>query len=250
MIRSRLGLKVLGMCALVLGMMAVWAGAAQAEETGGKWTYETGGVLKTFEGALAEPGVNGKIEVGTKAVLHSKVAGALVLYECTEVKVINGKLKPEGIVLGKLLFHGCITLINGAPAKNCTPKAEGSEGLIVTNLIKAQMLLHKLASGVKDEILLAEPEDALGNLITTFAVIESTEACAIGIKVPVGGRFALWDPVDPLTHLVTHLITEFAPLTHLYLISDNAEHVANILGSAEAFLTGAHVNFKWAGLWN
>src|SRR4051794_4949528 len=110
MIRSKLGLKALGMCALVLGLMAVWAGAAQAEEPGGTWNYinPSGGALKTFEGALAEPTVGGKIETGTVGILHAKVLGGTsLLYECKAFTVTSCNLKPEGVVLGKLTFTGC-----------------------------------------------------------------------------------------------------------------------------------------------
>jgi len=248
MIRSRLGLKALGMCALVLGLMAVWAGGAQAEETGGKWTYEPagGGALKTFEGALHEPTLNGALEGGI-ATLHAKVLGGKeLLYHCTGVSVVGGRLQLEGHVKGVLVFTGCTTLIDGVLSNNCKPKAGGTEeGVIKTTTILALMLLHKLTEGgVKDKILIAHP--LVG---TTFAFVESTEACAIGQKVPIGGLFAIQD-TEPTTHLVNHLIKEFLPLTDLFVISKTAEHKAHILGSAIAFLEGAHLNYKWAGLWN
>jgi hypothetical protein len=248
MARSRLGLKALGMCALVLGMMAVWAGTASAENTGGSWTYETGGVLKTFEGALAEPSIDGTLE--ETATLHAKVLGGTeLLYHCEEVKVVGGKLKANGVVLGKLVFHKCKTLLNGVTSAPCAPNAGGTHpGLIETNLIEAQMLLHKLASGVVDKILVASPENAAGELIVDFTFVESEAGCSIGQKVLIGGKFAIQDAA-PTTHSVNHLIKEFAPLTDLFVISKTAEHKASILGSANAFLTGAHVGFKWAGLW-
>ncbi len=252
MIRSKLGLKALGMCALVLGLMAVWAGAAQAEETGGSWTYLEKGtaVLKTFEGLLAEPEIDGKIEKdGTGApipvVLHAEaLEGTKVLYECKAFTVSNGsKLKPNGIVLGRLTFEECDTFLNGVLSKPCVPK----EGKVTTNLIKAQMLLHKLAGGTIDKILIAEGETEGGGA-ANFATIESTATCALGIKVPVGGKFAI-EPLNPTTHEVEHLIKEFAPLTHLWILSDTPEHASRILGSAWAFLEGADAGLKFAGLW-
>jgi hypothetical protein len=257
MIRSRLGLKALGMCALVIGLMAVWAGSAQAELTGGKWTYEpSAGVVKTFEGTLAEPEVSGKLEKETTAVLHTKVLGGTsLLYECKAVSVIGGKLKAElnkekvlvsnGEVLGELTFTGCEAFLGGALSKNCNPVGE----TIKTKKIKAFMLLHKLPENAKkeiitDKILVAEPEEG-----TTFATVESTELCSIGSKVPIGGKFAIQDPA-PTTQSVNHLISEFPALTHLFVISDTVEHAANILGSAEAFLLAPHLGLKWAGVWN
>jgi hypothetical protein len=251
MIRSRLGLKALGACALALSLMAVCAGAAQAEETGGSWTYiNAAGQLKTFEGVLAEPEVGGKIETGTVFVLHSEALnGTKVLYECKKFAAFGSNLKPNGIVLGRLVFTECEAFLNGTLSAACNPLS----GSIITNLIKAQMLLHKLPQNekkeiVKDKILIAEGENIGGGPISTLAFIESTDSCALGIKVPVGGRFAIV-PSNPSTHEVEHLFKEFSPLTHLWILSDTAEHKANILGSGLAFLEGDHVGLKWAGLW-
>jgi hypothetical protein len=244
MIRSKLGLKALGMCALVLGLMAVWAGAAQAESTGGSWTYiNASGELKTFEGALAEPEIAGEVDV--VGVLHAEaLEGTKVLYECKKFATAAGsKLKANGVALGKLVFSECEAFLNGVLEKNCNPK----EGKVTTNLIKAQMLLHKLAGGTIDKILIAEGETEAGGA-ANFAVIESSALCALGIKVPVGGKFAI-EPSNPTTHEVKHLIKEFAPLTSTWILSNTPEHKATILGSAWAFLTGAHSGLKFAGLW-
>jgi hypothetical protein len=257
MIRSRLGLKALGMCALVLGLMAVWAGAAQAEEPGGSWTYvkeiikeknEKGEEvellidLKTFEGALAEPELEGEVDV--TGVLHSEaLENTKVLYECKKFEAVGGKLKPNGVALGKLKFTECVTFLGGALSPPCKPKG----GSVTTNLIKAQMLLHKLAGGTVDKIIMAEGETEAGGA-ANFAVIESEGACALGTKGPVGGKFAI-EPSNPTKHEVKHLIKEFPALTHLWILSDNAEHKSTILGSAWAFLKGAHAGLNFAGLW-
>ncbi len=244
MIRSRLGLKALGMCALVLGLMAVWAGAAQAESTGGSWTYKNAaGELKTFEGTLAEPEIGGEVDV--TGVLHSEaLEGTKVLYECKKFSAAGGsKLKANGVALGKLTFTECLAFLNGVESIPCKPV----EGKVTTNLIKAQMLLHKLAGGTIDKILIAEGETEAGGA-ANFATIQSTAGCALGIKVPVGGKIAL-EPSN-LTHEVKHLVDEFPPLTALWILSNTAEHKASLLGSGWAFLTGAHTGFKWTGLWN
>ena len=244
MIRSRLGLKALCMCALVLGLMAVWAGAAQAESTGGSWTYITGsGQLKTFEGALAEPEVGSLLD--TTVVLHSKaLGGTKVLYECGAVTTFQTRLKPNGVVLGKLIFSLCETFLEGVLSKNCVPTLGGvNKGFIETNLIKAQMLLH---SGSR--ILIAEGETANGGA-ANLATIESTASCALGIKVPVGGKVAIL-PSNPTTHEEEHLITVFPALTAAWILSNTAEHKAEILGSAWAYLIFGHNEFEWAGLWN
>src|ERR1044071_1271045 len=203
MTRSRLGLKALGACALVLGMMAVWAGAAQGESTGGSWTYIKEGQLTTFEGSLAEPLFLGRQEVATVGILHSKaLGGTWVLYECDAMSIFEGKLQPGGKILGKVSFLECEAFLNGVLSKNCNPVG----GKITTNKLKAVMLLHKLVGGTVDKILIAEPEEA-----AQLAFIESTAACALGIKVPVGGKYAIQDP-QPTTHTSDHLVKEFPEL--------------------------------------
>jgi hypothetical protein len=242
MTRSRLMLKVLGTCALVLGLMTAWAGAAQAEETGGKWTYiNASGELKTFEGALSEPEVSGELETGTVAILHAKVLGGTsLLVECKSMTAPEGKLKAGGTMLGRLIFNECLIYLNGILSKPCTPIG----GSIETLKLKAVMLLHKLASGTVDKILVAEPDET-----NDLAFILTTEVCAIGEKILIGGKFAI-EPTNPTTHEVKHLMKEFPALTHMFVISDTPEHAANILGSALAFLKGVHAGLKWAGLWN
>jgi hypothetical protein len=242
MTRSRLRLKALGACALAFSLMAVWAGAAQAESTGGSWTYETGGVLKTFEGALAEP--EGNVEIDSEIILHSEgLEGTKILYHCIAVVAISLRYKPNAVIVFRLIFSGCVALLNGVQSLACKPK----EGKITTNLVKAQALLHKLAGGSIDKILIAEGQTEAGGA-ANLATIESTASCALGIKVPVGGKIAL-EPSNPTTHEVKHLMREFSPLTHIWLLSDTAEHKANILGSLWIFLIGAHSGLKWAGLW-
>lgn len=244
MTRSKIWSKGLHVCALVLGLMAVWAGAAQAESTGGNWTYETaGGVLKTFEGTLAEP--EGNVEIDSEIILHSEgLEGTKILYHCIAVFAPFLKFKGGAIIVYRLVFSGCIALLNGVQSLACKPK----EGKITTNLIKTQALLHKLAGGSVDKVLIGEGQTEAGGP-ANLATIESTASCALGIKVPVGGKIAL-EPSNPTTHEVKHLIREFPPLTHVWLLSDTAEHKANILGSLWIFLAGAHSGLKWAGLWN
>jgi len=231
--------------------MAVWAGAAQAESTGGSWTYlNAAGELKTFEGALSEPEIG--VEIDVALVMHSEaLEGTKILYECKKISAAAGsKLKPNGILLGKLIYAECKAFLNGVESKPCEPK----EGKITTNLLKGQMLLHKLASdGVKDKILIAEGETEAGVLTQHFAFIESSASCSLGIKVLVGGTFAIQPgtQAEATEHLEKHLIKEFAPLTALWILSNTAEHKATILGSAWAFLKGTgHVGLKFAGLWN
>jgi hypothetical protein len=252
MTRSRLRFKALGVCALAISLTSVWASAARAEETGGKWTYlGPGGGLKTFEGLLAEPEIGVEVEKDSEEkpiplILHTQVFGSTkVLYECKAVEAAAGsKLRANGVVLGKLIFTQCKASLNGVASAPCTPKEEK----ITTNLIKAQMLLHKLPNESKDKILIAEGQTVEGKA-ASFAFIESTMLCMLGSKIPIEGKFAI-DLINPTTHGLKLLFREFSQLNSLWIISNTAEHRVYLLGLGLAFLTGEHKGLEWAGLWN
>jgi hypothetical protein len=180
-------LKLLGLCALVVGLMAIGASAAQAEESGGKWTFINGsGVLSELPDS--EPfGI--RLDA-TSVTLLTEILKKKVEFTCTSLEAVEGKLIKGGTVLGKLTFKGCITKIGGATQKACEPNAEGKNpGVIKTNKIKGTLLLHKLTSGVKDKIIIAEPDTGE----TFFATVQMSELCSIGESVPVGGKFAIVD---------------------------------------------------------
>src|SRR5882724_8809789 len=109
MTRTKLGL--LGLCAVVFGLMA-FSTSAQAT-AGAKWLILTsGGVLK--EGSTLHPGI-GLEKDSTTIVLHSEILKIKVLFLCTELKAVEAKLlaegsigKEAGVVSGsKVLFSGC-----------------------------------------------------------------------------------------------------------------------------------------------
>jgi hypothetical protein len=143
-------------------------------------------------------------------------------------------------MLGKIIFSECVMFLNGVLSAPCKPKG----GIITTNLIKAQMLLH-----LGSKIFIAKGETAAGGA-ANLATIETEGACALGTKIPIGGQFAgLFS--NPSEHLIEHLITELSALTAVWILSNTPEHKAkNILGSGWALLEGAHEGLKWAGLWN
>jgi hypothetical protein len=239
MTRSRLGL--LGLCVVVLGTMAFSAGSAQAE-FGAQWLFAekapNSGLVAFLEAFVG-------LESETVIVLHTKIAGINVLFECKSLAAVNMKLKASGSIGegAKIKFSECITKLNGATSAPCVPKAGGTEtGVINTNALHALMRLHELAGGVRDDIILVLPDSG-----ETIAMMEFSAECAIGTKVPLIGTFTLKDCENLiLTHLVKHLL-EFGPLDGLWVISKTAEHVTTVLGSWWARLVGAHEGLKWSG---
>jgi len=249
MTRTKLGL--LGLCAMVFGLMAFTATAAQAE-VGAKWLLaKADGTLIPFLPATVQ------LEAETEGVLHSEILKIKTLFLCKKLEAINAKLQEEGIIGKEVItnakglkegrksqvkFTECTTDLNGAAAPECTPEAEGVKGVIVTKLGHALIKLHELA-GVKDDVLKILPDEG-----ETFATIVLPAACPIGTSVPVIGSLALKDCENlALTHLVKHLVEAFTPLTELWTISKTEEHKATLLGSAWGFLIGEHLGLKFSG---
>jgi hypothetical protein len=241
MIRTRLGL--LGLCAVVLGVMAFSASAAQAE-AGAKWLILSGGVAKTGEELPAA--VDGSLENNDGSLL-SKIVGIKTKFLCTGAKLIEVKLEGTGSLTngGKVKFTGCATYLNEELAPECETHSAGQPaGTIVSNAGKGLLVLHEPSAGVKEGVTRIEPKEG-----ETFVTLTLGELCPIGNKVPIIGKLFVKDCEGKLTtHLVNHLIEELKALTTLWTISKTAEHVATIDGSALVFLTGAHAGLAWGGM--
>lgn len=258
MTHTRLGL--LGLCAMVFGLMAFGTSGAQAE-VGAKWLILkpiAGEKFELKEGSTLHAAVNLEVEKDALGnpiplVLHSEILKIKTLFLCTEAKADEAKLlkdgtigKEEGVPSGsKVLFGGCTTDLNGSPAPECTPVDPiAGKGKISTKPGHALLVLHELAGGVKDDLTEIIPDTGLG---TTFATIVLPATCPIGTSVPVIGKFFLKDCENKaLDHLVKHLVEE-GPLSELFTISKTAEHAAKLLGSAWAFLEGEHAGMTWSG---
>jgi hypothetical protein len=269
MVRSNLRFKVVGLCALVFGLMAFGGTAAQAEPTA-SW------VLINAKGELLKVGVPedkllpevtiSEVEKlpGTEErhlVLLTKVAGVATEILCTEAKLENAggtglpKLLLTGSLLGRGVFSGCITKLKGATSAPCKPhSAEAAEGIILTERVEGLIKLHELTGGVKDTTVLLAPEDKEGKLIETFVTLILGKAgveneCSIGEKLPISGELSIEDCNGLFQkEEVEHLIKEFAPLTDLWVLNKTAEHKATIDGSVWVRLEGEHKGLKWAGL--
>jgi len=246
MIRMKLGL--LGLCAMLFGLMAFGASGAQAE---GKWLIlvTPGGVVKTGEELPATLQLEKDSE---HYILKSEILKIPVTFLCTEIKAVNAKIFGAGAIgegpgkeeKSKILFSGCKTFLKGAEATECTPTdpADG-KGFIVTKNGHALAILHELkATGVKHDVIKVLPDEG-----ETFATIALPAACPIGTSVPVIGEVSLEDCKElALVHAVKHLVQPFKELTKLWTISKTTEHVATLEGSAWAFLTGEHLGKEWS----
>jgi hypothetical protein len=244
MIRPRVGSKILGLCALVLGLMAFASTAANAE-VGSFWGYKSGMNLLQF-GAL-EPGLETALENNHGALL-TMIGGVPVEILCTAITAVNMKLKAVGKVLGKLLFHGCRIKINGIESKACEPKEGANNGLIETVTLEGLIRLHLLGGGVRDETVLFKRDPIQEAKLEVMATLKMGEECSLPEVIPIGGKFSVKDCENAfLTHKLFHLAEAFAPLTYLWVISDTVEHRATLDGSVLVGLLSPHAKLEWAG---
>ncbi len=233
MTRSRLRLKTLCICALVLGLLSFNASAAQAS---GNWMVNGSNVTSTLK-----PSIGMTLGVLQDA-LSTKIAGALVVYDCTSGQLSGASLEAEGGLTNgfKAKFTGCQTLLNGSLSAVCAPKSSGlASGEIETVALKGSM---QLGSG--EPVVRIEPSSG-----SSFTVIRHSEECSLPESVPVSGQLVvdeLWNEGD--VELSVHWIEEETFTSELYVISNTAEHAAALNGSASVKLSGAHTGLKWSAL--
>jgi len=236
MTRSKLGL--LSLCAVVFGLMAFQAAAAQAVS----W------LILDLDGKALElkAKVVGEIESGTHATLLSVITGIEVEILCSAAELINVNLEAGGALTegGKVKFTGCTVKLN-KEASECNPKSTGQPvGTIETLEGKGQLQ----ESGVT----VLKPKAG-----ETFVTVQMGAACPIGNNVPITGVLAIEDCKEDANksgkgsaafeHLVVHLIQENAAGTTLKALGSKA----TIDGSANVFLGGTtdnHVGLKWGAM--
>lgn len=265
MVRSRLGLKALGICAALFSVMAVTAGSAQAEATS-FWTVvnpTTKALTKiTTEALLPEVQIKeieelkSETDPGKHLVLLTTVGATntpLALL-CSGAELLNAagtgppKLLTEGRLLGKAKFTGCITKLKGVTSAPCKPHTPGdAQGTIITKLALGLIKLHELSGGVKDSTVLLAPEVGT-TFVTIILGVEGVEnECSVGEQFPVTGELVITDCLGNTSFSEdtkeNHLIEEFKGLQLLKF----GERAATIDGSALAHLVGTHLNFPWGG---
>jgi hypothetical protein len=235
MIRTKLGL--LGLCAVVFGVMAFAASGAQAEATANWLILNAKSEVKT--GAELSATVAGNLETGVTGILLTEVLKIPTRILCTSATLIGVSLEGTGSLTngGKVQFSSCTVDTNGTLNEKCKPKAGGAEvGTILTNAGKGLLVL---IGGVARTRI--EPKEG-----ETFATINMGAECPIGESIPVRGKLVIQDS-EVTTHKEKHLITEDTVNTDLWVLNKTEEHKAKIDGSAEVFLTGAHATLSWSG---
>jgi hypothetical protein len=240
MIRTKLGL--LGLCAVVLGMMAMSAGSAQAALS---WLVLNAGGTTATELKAALVGETDSTDI----TLLTKLLGKKFAITCTnfELKGVNLELGGTLTTGGKVVFTGCEAYGKNIleEALGCNVKSKGQPvGTIESEAGKGRLELHTLAAGGTEVLTKIEPEVGGGN----FAVI-LTEGCVLPESNPVKGVLYVKDCLKKATtHELKHLI-EQGPLTSLNVGSHTLEHLeTSIDGSVLIKLGGTHLNLKWSAM--
>ena len=225
--RSRLGLKALGLCALVVGLTVFVTGVAQAEK-GSNW--RVGGV-NVPNNTLKPPLEVKELENKTGSLLGTLI-GLSTQILCTNATLTGAVLLTEGSVSGggSIKYTGCKVFIGGTVTPACEPK----EGIIKTNPLKGLILLVLTVPNTTVETLV-DVEPAEG---TEFATITSSEKCAVGEKIVVRGVIDFKDCKKAWgTDAVEHLIEESPEVSKL--TANNKP--ASLDGSVIVQLGGAEV---------
>jgi hypothetical protein len=237
----RLRFKAFGLCALVLGLMAFAASAAQAEPEA-RWMVAGANIEGATEVPIAEELEIEKLEdiknPGKHLVLLTKILGILTHILCTTAKLINAKLIKEGGVSagGKVQFGGCGTFLEESSTASapCLPKTAGVNDIIETNKGKG---LLKLFGGVGETLIMPEEGE-------TLAIVESSAECAVGQKIKMTGHIVIKDCKNIKTEEVGHLIEVDNVNSTLKASGQKAE----IHGSAIVKLAGSGLGKLWSGL--
>jgi hypothetical protein len=248
MIRARLRLKALGVCALVLALTALASASAKAE-TGAEWLVEDkfGNFIDASE--LKASVVSNGFEGGLGSLL-TKILGMSVTISCTAFELVGVKLEGNGSITkgSKGSFTGCTVSLNGTFSAKCKPHSAGDpEGTIRTSESKGLIVLHALqeiieGKKVELKIPLVRVEPSSGE---TLATINMGAECPIGELVPVRGKLTLEDSLVELSTVV-HFFTQ-SHLTDLWVLNKNAEHSAATDGTGLVKLGGEHSGRPWDG---
>lgn len=239
MTRSKLGL--LGLCAVIFGMMAMSASSAQAALS---WLIlDSKGVATELAAKLM--GENDS----THYTLLTHAIGLAINITCNNFELVGVELEAGGKLKsgGKVKFTGCEAYETSpltTPLVCHVHTAGAAAGTIETNAGKGELVLHEMADGKKLVLTKIEPKEG-----TEFVNI-LTESCVLPASNKITGVLYLVDCEDKATtHLLRHLV-EQGPLTSLnYGTNMTTEHLeTSLMGSGWIKLTGTHVGLLWGAM--
>jgi hypothetical protein len=245
MTRTKLGL--LGLCAVVIGMMAMSASAAQGATL--SWL-----ILDSKKGVATElkADVTAR-ENSAHVTLHEEIGGVAGAVTCNYLSLEETELELGGKLTegGKVIFTGC-GVYKKAPLSEpfpCTVKSPGvAVGRIETGELKGELVLHDLSGGGKQVLAKIQSKAGLEGTIVTLRF--EGAGCPLPESITVHGTLYLKDFHNQATvHKLDHLV-EQGPLTSLYLGTHSANQLAvtKILGNALVYLFGFHIGLEWGAM--
>jgi hypothetical protein len=238
MIRPKL--RLLGLSAIVFGVMAMSAGSAQAKLF--QWI-----TLATPGGPATELKVDIASDPDSKdRSLVAHLLGKLFWITCTSMSLKGVSLEVLGTLTegGKAVFAGCEAYGKGplTEALGCHVHSTGkAAGTVETSELKGATLLHEVKAGETEPVVKIEPKT--GETLATFL----TEECVMPESNPVRGKLFLRDCEKKApVHLVRHLFASHESLTKLWIGAHSAEHLSTFVeGSDWIKLTGSHFGMEW-----
>ena len=241
--RTRPRLKVLGLSALVMGVMAIGTTGAAQGEVGACWGYiNAAKELKCFSAQLEATPIFA-IEENTGTLLIENLNLEIL---CTGMEFDEGgQLSANGsILLGRIKFTGCIARERAAPLGElkilaaCLPQDPFSgPDVILTEKATGLIILHNGQPLVK-----ISPDNEQLILTNIFMGPE----CPVAAGIVVKGHLDLEDLGGQESfekHELTHLFKE----SSLQLMRVGVRK-ATLDGSVNATLAAPHNALKWAGL--
>lgn len=241
MTRTKLGL--LGLCAVVVGMMAMSASAAQGSTLSWLILNSAKTVATNLKAELTGKKDTEHLE------LAGKVAGLPVVVTCTGFTLKGIFLEPVDKITegGKVVFTGCKVykekLLVGL--YKCTVKSAGAAVETVESG-EGKGLLELVGTEVLTKI---EPKAGPTGAFATIR-FEGAE-CPLPESNVVHGTLFLKDCLNQaVIHKLEHLVEAEPVNTKLYVGGHSAEQleITKILGSVWIFLAGAHAGLEWSGM--
>jgi hypothetical protein len=239
--------RLMGLFALVCGLISVDATAAHAE-LNAHWNVNGAATTAALKAQLQATLEN------NDGILLTKVGLSKEEILCTSIKLVNMFLTTLGATApgGKIHFEGCISKLNGVLAPACVPHSPGAaNGLIETNALKTLIKLHEPSAGAK-KVPVVEVLPEIGTVYVTIILGKSSpekNECAVGEKFDLtgsgGGGFFVRDcQNEGEVEKVTHLAEEEKTLTKLLI----GASPMTLDGSANVFLAGAHSGLKFSAI--
>jgi hypothetical protein len=261
--RTRPGLKLLGLCALMTGVMAISTTGVAQGETGACWGYieHVSSPLKCFGETIGGPlEARPVVSIENTAGMHPSAATLLfgkvnLEITCVWVSIIEGgTLSANGsILLGRLEFGGCFSRKSAEKGLELLPTCYPDDPIAGVGRIRTEKGTGLIVLHNGEPVVKLSPDSG-----TTLAVIKLQKECPVAEEIVVTGHLvlqdrplsiALGDPENKTAkeqfekHVLTHLIREF-PGLHLM----RAEGITlTIDGSANVSLEGQHNALQWAG---